>query len=250
MINSFFSNPLLHYDSEDERNASPSLLGRLQQKNRQSFAVCNKRNISCFSQQLLICVIIFFFAMQKIFAQPPTYKGEDESKGFKKENIFLGGSIAAGFGSGTFAIGANPEIGYSIAQWLDAGFVFNINYSSISADYNYGVRQHATNYGGGAFFRIFPVRFLFLQGQLEQNWINYKLRDYNSGLDYKINTDAASFLAGVGYAQRIVGQSSFYTVLMIDLMRDGDSPYRDGSNNAIPVIRAGFNIYLRPSRRK
>ena len=47
-----------------------------------------------------------------------------ENKGFKKENVFLGGALSLGFGSGSFAVGANPEIGYSVAQWLDAGVGF------------------------------------------------------------------------------------------------------------------------------
>jgi hypothetical protein len=36
----------------------------------------------------------------------------------------------------------------------------------------------------------------------------------------------------------------------LDLMRDPNSPYRDYNNAAIPIIRAGFDFYLRPSKRK
>jgi len=47
-----------------------------------------------------------------------------------------------------------------------------------------------------------------------------------------------------------VGQSSFYTMLGIDLLNETYSPYRDYNGAAIPIIRAGFNFYLKPSRRK
>src|SRR5471030_1563276 len=58
----------------------------------------------------------------------------DPLKGkFRKDNIFIGGSIGLGAGNGSFNIGANPEIGYTIAQWLDAGIVFNVNYTTQTA---------------------------------------------------------------------------------------------------------------------
>ncbi|HXL57118.1 MAG TPA: hypothetical protein VN958_12715 [Chitinophagaceae bacterium] len=200
---------------------------------------------------LLIVSIIFITG---IFAQrtPPTYTSDEGAKGFKKENIFIGGGITLGFASNTFQIGASPEIGYSIAQWLDAGLGFNLNYASQSADpyYNNNVRYHNFNYGGGPFVRLFPLRFLFIQGQLEENWIKVNAKDYNTGYSNEVTYQSTSFIAGIGYAQRIVGQSSFYTMLALDLMRDPNSPYRDYNNAAIPIIRAGFNFYLRPSRRK
>jgi hypothetical protein len=187
-------------------------------------------------------------------AQNENEENVDPMKGkFRRDNIFLGGSIGAGFTSGSFSIGANPEIGYTIAQWLDAGLVFNINYNSIRADYNYGYRQRSINYGGGPFFRIYPVRFLFLQGQLEQNWIAYNIKNESTGVTGKTTTKATSFLGGIGYTQRMVGQSSYYMVVMMDLMRDANSPYLDntyGNKRVIPIIRAGFNFYLKPSRQK
>lgn len=177
----------------------------------------------------------------------------DPLKGkFRKDNIFFGGSLAAGFSSGSFSVGANPEIGYTLAQWLDAGLVFNINYNSIKAEYNYGIRQRAINYGGGPFVRLYPLNFLFVQGQLEENWIHYNLKDMNTGTTGSITTKATSFLAGVGYTQRMVGASSYYIVLMADFMRDQYSPYLDnsyGQKRMRPILRVGYNFYLKPSRR-
>lgn len=190
----------------------------------------------------------------RAFAQgpTPTYSDASQTKGFKKENIFIGGSLSVGFANNTFSVGGIPEVGYTVAQWLDAGIAINVNYSSQRADpyYNGNVRQRSFNYGAGAFVRLFPVNFLFVQLQPEENWIKYNFRDYNSGQTLTATTRSSSILGGIGYAQRIVGQSSFYTVLMIDLLRDPDSPYRDYNNYAYPVVRAGFNFYLHPSRRK
>ncbi len=208
---------------------------------------------------LTVCFIVpglFLFA-QRI---PPTYQGggtEDSAreieaeKGFKKENIFLGGSIGAGFTSGSFNVGANPEIGYTVAQWLDAGLGFNINYYSIRADYNNGIRQRSINYGGGPFVRLYPVHFLFLQAQMEQNWIKHNLMNQFTGEKGTINAQATSLLGGIGYTQRMIGQSSYYILVMMDFMRDPNSPYLDntyGAKRIIPIVRAGFNFYLHPKR--
>jgi hypothetical protein len=60
---------------------------------------------------------------------------------------------------------------------------------------------------------------------------------------------ASSFLVGVGYGQRMIGQSSFFTVLLFDLGTERFSPYRDGFGNSMPIIRGGFNWYLKSSKK-
>lgn len=194
---------------------------------------------------------IFCISINAIFCQdtPPTYTAPG-TKGFHQENIFLGGGLNLGIASGSFGVGINPEIGYTIAPWLDAGIAINANYSTINADYNYGYSQKSFNYGAGVFTRIYPIQFLFLQVQPEHNWSNNTLKDPYTQISQKINFQTNSLLAGIGYSNRIVGQGNFYTVIMIDLLSDINSPYRDGYNRIIPVIRAGFNFYLKPSKKK
>jgi hypothetical protein len=191
-------------------------------------------------------VTVFAFAQQT----PETY--QEPEKGFDKNRLFLGGSIALGFSSGSFNIGANPEIGYSVTDWLDAGIGLNLNYFTINADYNYGIRQHSFNYGVGPFIRAYPINFLFFQAQFEQNWVHYNLKDMTSpnAPEQNYTTSAQSILLGIGYSQRIVGQASYYMALLIDVNDNPNSPYRDGYNNPIPILRAGFNIYLNKSHRK
>lgn len=191
--------------------------------------------------------------------RPATYESGDKSgpKGFDVNRVFVGGSINVGFSSYSFQAGAVPEIGYSITDWLDAGLGININYSSERADpyYNGNVRYRTFNYGGGPFFRVYPIRFLFIQGQFEHNWITQKARLMDGeGYDYpNFKSTSNSLIAGVGYTQRIVGQSSFYTMIGIDLLNDINSPYNTGSvlysGTKIPIIRAGFNFYLKPSKK-
>ena len=85
---------------------------------------------------------------------------EENKKGFKKENLFTGGSITLSFFNGQTVLGANPMFGYKIANWVDAGLAFNYVYSS-SRHYNVpNDKLRITTYGPGVFTRLYPVSFL------------------------------------------------------------------------------------------
>ncbi|MEJ7682440.1 MAG: hypothetical protein WKG06_32230 [Segetibacter sp.] len=101
---------------------------------------------------------IFLIIVSMVALYNSSYAQDDEesSHKFRRDNIFLGGSIGLGLGNGGFSAGANPEIGYSVARWLDAGISTNFNYFSYRAEYNNGFRQRSFNYGGGVFARLFP----------------------------------------------------------------------------------------------
>lgn len=173
--------------------------------------------------------------------------------GFKQENIFVGGSLSLGFGSGQFTVGGSPEIGYSFNKWLDAGLGLNLIYTSIASNTFYNptdTKLRQLNYGGGPFIRIYPVSFLFLQGQFEENWTKVKVKQ--DMYSYKQTVNASSLIAGIGYTQRMVGQGGYYFMVGLDLLKDPYSPYVTensvGQLVAQPIIRAGFNFYLKPSK--
>ncbi|MFL9485364.1 hypothetical protein ACI6Q2_21460 [Chitinophagaceae bacterium LWZ2-11] len=175
---------------------------------------------------------------------PPTYHANDESpkKGFDLSKMYVGGSLGLGFGTGQFSIGANPEVGYSVTNWFDAGLMFNINYTSLNGNYYGGVDQKSFNYGVGAYGRVYPLPFLFLQVQPEENWVSYSFN--GTGAPGNYTTNAFSFIGGVGYSQRVVGQSGYYIMLGMDLLRNPGSPYLDYYNTPLPIVRAGFTFYL------
>lgn len=200
---------------------------------------------------------IFFLllSLSSFFATNAQRNSEDEEKkvGFKVNNVFVGGTIVLGYGSaGSFGgsnlvVGANPEVGYSLAKWIDVGIVGNLIFNSYrfnSGGYRYS--QSAFNYGIGAFTRIFPANGFFIQAQPEHNWIKVtqKNLDQTSLPKYSITVDANCFLVGIGYGQRFVGESSFFTTIMFDVNKEQYSPYRDTYGTALPIIRSGINIYL------
>lgn len=177
---------------------------------------------------------------------------ETYGHGFQREHLFIGGNIGLGYDTYSFNAGLSPEIGYSIASWLDLGALVNLNYTSIRADqyYNNNIRQRSFNYGIGGFARVYPLPFLFLQAGPEYNWIHYTLTNFNTSphQSESLTTSAPSLLVGIGYGQRMVGKSTMHLALMVDLLNNPQSPYRDGNGALIPVLKAGFDIYFHPKR--
>lgn len=191
-----------------------------------------------------VCAALFCFLT-------PSFS-QDRDHSFRQENIFIGGSIGLGVGNGSFSVGGNPELGYTIAKWMDAGLIFNVNYYSYTAEANGGVRQRSFNYGGGIFTRFYPVNGFFLTIIPEYNRINTKLKDiaYNyTGEEVILTREAPSLLLGVGYGSREIGNSSFYTMLAFDAGNNTNSPYIGYYGSKLPILRAGFNFYLRPKKK-
>lgn len=171
---------------------------------------------------------------------------EKEKRPFK-ENLFTGGSVSLAFFNNTFLVGASPVFGYSLTNWADAGIVVNYNYTSYR-DYggflNDKLRQSV--YGGGAFVKLYPVRFLFVQAQAEHNFIRQKYIP-QAGTVQKYKDDVSSFLVGGGYTtgrQGSGGPPFFYLSVLFDVSGDINSPYTDNLGRTIPIIRGGIQIPL------
>lgn len=189
---------------------------------------------------------LFFFAFVGVSAQTSV---DEDGRGMKKQNKFFGANLNLGFANRMFNIGVNPEFGYSLNRWLDAGIAGNFNYFSQNATNFSSIRFRNINFGAGVFARIWPVNFLFLQVQPEYNWVNSAQKDVVTQQAFKYRYSAESLLVGIGYGSRSIGNSYTYFTLMVDVLQNPNSPYRDQFNDPLPVIRAGFGIYLHSGRR-
>ena len=199
-----------------------------------------------------IIVLLFIPLSFHVFAQSEK-EDNGEKKGFKKEKLFTGGSVAAGFSNYSSVLGISPQFGYSLIDWLDAGVTFNLNYTSQRDYETYGDKLRQTVYGPGAFVRIFPVNFLFASVQYEYNFIhlNYIPADGSYSTSDKYNVNASSLLLGAGYAGgRDRGNNTYYYFsISWDVLGDKNSPYIDGLGRSNPILRAGYNIGLFQNRR-
>lgn len=197
-------------------------------------------------------LVITFILAVSVSAQ------DDGEKGFKKENLFTGGTVSASFYNGVTVLGINPLLGYRLANWTDAGVVFNLNYTGVRDYRQFDDKLKQTVKGAGVFTRLFPVNFLFLQAQLEHNFITQKYVPSPNNPIYSASKETVqsnSLLVGAGYTQgRQRGSNTFfYLALLFDVIKDQNSPYVDvaidpitgyTSVRAIPIIRAGINIGL------
>lgn len=201
-----------------------------------------------------IFVLLLISFSFHVFAQSDEEKPDIKKGGFKKEKLFTGGSVTAGFSSYSTILGIDPQLGYSLTNWADVGVTFNLNYTSQRDYLSYGDKLRQTVYGPGAFVRLFPVNFLFASAQYEYNMIhlNY-IPGNNSGTpSYKNNVSAGSLLLGAGYAGgRYPGSNSYYFFsISWDVLGNKNSPYIDGLGRSNPIIRAGYNIGLFQGRRR
>ncbi len=177
-------------------------------------------------------------------------KDEDEDKKvkFKKQNLFTGGSVTVSFFSGGTVLGISPYFGYSLTRFLDVALSANVNYTSVRDVTSYGDKARQTVIGPGAFVRLYPLKFLFAQAQYERNFIKEKYAyPSNTGLpDETTNYSAPSFLVGGGYCNGRYGTGDifYYFSVLWDVKKDARSPYVDGLNRTIPIIRAGLHIPL------
>ena len=178
-----------------------------------------------------IVLIMFGLVTVTAFGQR---EEEEEKGGWKTNHLFIGSGLNLGFSNG-FIIGLNPEVGYSINRFIDAGIATNLTYVTQRSPFaNLSSRYLAL--GGGPFVRIWPARMIFIGGQYEYNAITYK--EVESGVTtYKEKTSAGSMLVGLGYGNRVIGQSQFFTSIMIDALNNPNSPYRDQYGRVLPVFR-------------
>ena len=144
-------------------------------------------------------------------------------------------------------VGASPVIGYSLTNWTDAGLIINYNYTSYR-DYNFvfNDKLRQTLYGGGAFLKLYPVKFLFVQAQAEHNFITQKLLR-NTGGSQSNKSEANSVLIGGGYTtgrQGRGGQPHYFLSVLFDVSGSTNSPYTDGYGRSIPILRAGLQVPL------
>jgi hypothetical protein len=169
--------------------------------------------------------------------------------------IFLGGNLVIGGGSGSFQIGLNPEMYKRVNDYVDLGAATNLYFQSFNPTISNGLSGNSSRsfqLGAGAFTRIWPLEKFFIQIQPEYNytWSRFKNRDtegINAGASRSINFGAESILAGIGYGSRSENGMTYFSV-MIDLLKNQNSPYRNSFNRADPIIRAGFAFPIRSKR--
>ncbi len=186
----------------------------------------------------LLIALVLFSVVNNATAQDEGYQ-----PGFKKQNLYLGAGLNAGFFQG-WILGINPEAGYSVTRFLDLGLATNFNYITQNSGPELTFRFRTL--GAGPYVRVWIANQFFVTAQYEYNFT--RATSISSGVKTISNFEAPSLLVGGGYGNRFIGSSQFFTTIMIDVTRNINSPYYDAVNNvSLPVFRTGFLFYL-PSK--
>ncbi len=191
-------------------------------------------------------IILLIGCSLSVVAQKETGTDEETAKeGFRKDYLFSGGNINLSFFNGVTVLGASPQLGYSVAKWLDAGVYFGYTYTS-QRDFYTNDKYRQTIIGPGAFAKLFPVNFLFLSLQFEHNFITQKYLPGFGANTSSRKVDANSLLVGAGYTigRNFRNSPYYYFSVSVDVINNKNSPYTDRFNNLLPVVVAGFNIPL------
>ena len=197
--------------------------------------------LSMFKKYILLSTLFLF-----VLAWPAWSQNEKEPGDWKK-NLFTGGSVSFGIFNNTFLIGANPVFGYSLTDFVDVALQVNYSYNSIR-DYNgiFNNKLRQSTYGGGGWLRLYPVRSIFLQGQLEHNFIRQKSIPVLGPPEVR-SIDASSVLVGGGYTTGRWGKGGepfYYLSVLFDVSGNLYSPYTDEFGRSVPLFRGGVQIPL------
>lgn len=200
-------------------------------------------------KSFLILAVAFCF-INGLTAQVVTKEeNEEEEKkgGFKKENLFTGGTVALGFSNGSFSFGLGPYFGYSINKYVDVAASLGYNYVSQRDAFEFDDKLRQSIISPGAFVRLYPVKFLFAHAQYDINFIKLKYipASGSNSPSSKQTANVSSFLVGPGFANgRRDGSSFSYISLLFDVLKKPNSPYTDQNGRITPIFRAGYNIAL------
>lgn len=182
-------------------------------------------------------IVILIFTSISLFAQD-----EQVSKGFNKENLFVGGNFGLSFGDYTF-INLSPQLGYHFNRFLAAGIGINGQYININTRNYDGSLYSRTQQGVvglNIFGRVYPFRQFMVQIQPEANYVFGQETFYQPEKQvFKLDAVIVpSVLAGGGFVLPS-GRGELIISIFYDVLNRVNSPYGNR-----PIYNIGYNFGL------
>jgi hypothetical protein len=145
--------------------------------------------------------------------------------------VYYGGYVGATFGDYS-SIEVSPMVGYHVSPVVSAGVRFNYEYISSEA---YGQDFNASNYGGSVFSiaRVHPNIFL----QAEFQYMSY---EWPTSLTTTTREWVPFLYLGGGAVKQLSGNVSLVATVLVDVLQDDNSPYKDWEPMISIGVIAGF----------
>ncbi len=145
---------------------------------------------------------------------PPEEREPAQSFG---QRVYVGGSVAAGFGDIDYVTLA-PLVGFKVVPHLELGVQ---PYYRWVDDSRYSPSVSTNDYGLGVFARMPIVRGFF--AETDYQYTNYQ---YVDAFGLKVRSTHNAFLAGGGYTIPAGEHVGIYTSALYEFTYDGNDPYR------------------------
>ncbi|HEX6335203.1 MAG TPA: hypothetical protein VFZ78_13310 [Flavisolibacter sp.] len=198
---------------------------------------CSRTSGTFFSKY----VIAVLLSLVTFSASAQEYE-EEEKKGFRKENLFIGGNFGLVLGDYTL-LNLSPQLGYRFNQYLAAGLGINALYVS-DKQYDYwGNAWYKTSQGLlglNIFGRVYPFQYMMIQAQPELNYLFGKQKYYNPPLTTELDAEIVPSLLMGGGVVLPSERSSFIISVMYDVLQNDNSPY-----GRKPFVNFGYTFNLR-----
>jgi hypothetical protein len=173
----------------------------------------------------LISLTILFSCFVQTFGNPADKTGK----------WYYGGNAGISKNNDYLRISFEPLIGYNISSKFSSGVKAHysyIKYDNDASDLSYN------NYGGSVFARYSPIPNGYLHSEFAYE--NYDKYVYNSGTQKYENSRVwvPFFLVGAGYKQPIGSNASLYAEVLVDVIRDKNSPFKKWE----PIFNVGATV--------
>lgn len=188
-----------------------------------------------------------------------SYFGKKE--GFDASRIIWGGGVALSFSQGYFSGGLSPIVGYNITDNFSAGL--GLGYRHYRQEDAFQVPNIITNqysyypftanlFTPSVWTRYLVWRNIFIHAEAEYNSFSYKEWDmdrdptsasYGTPVSERVSVSAPALLIGPGLRQPLSDKVSLVTMLLVETLRDVNSPYSNSGPGGLPIdLRFGINV--------
>ena len=180
---------------------------------------------------LVLCITIPLLAQQKDTTQTVQKQPPPPKKQANYNKVYYGGTLGLSFGD-YFRISIAPLVGYRYSPKASVGV--RVGYEYVQ-DKRYESTLTAHNYGASVFARYRPVPKFYGHAEFVYFSYKYKISELESD-----RTWVPFFLLGGGFVQPISPAASFFVEVLVDVLNDPKSPYKEWDPQIRIGVAAGF----------
>jgi hypothetical protein len=180
---------------------------------------------------LAVCITLPLLAQQQDTTQTVQKQPPPPKKKSSPGKVYYGGTLGLSFGN-YFRISIAPLIGYAYSPKTSVGV--RVGYEYVQ-DKRYDETLTAHNYGASVFGRYRPIPKVYGHAEFVYFSYKYKISELETERDW-----VPFFLLGAGFVQPISPAASAFVEVLVDVLNDPKSPYKEWDPQIRVGVAAGF----------